>query len=319
MVLVTGGAGFIGSHLVERLVREGLRVRVLDDFSSGKAENLASVASCIELLSGSILDEALLRRAAAGCGCIFHLAAVVSVPRSFEEPHAVHEVNATGTLAVIEAARAEKARVIFSSSAAVYGENLSPVHCESVPVAPISPYGTQKCLGEMYLRNYRRLYGLESFSLRYFNVYGPRQDASSPYSGVISIFWDRAEKGQDLVVYGDGCQTRDYVHVADVVEANLAAMCAADADGSPLNIGTGQPTDLIRLADTIVRLNGEHGRILYAEARPGDIPHSCADTAAAKRRLGFEAQIGLEAGLTSLGARREPAFRGGNGERAKCG
>ena len=299
-VLVTGGAGFIGSHLVERLVREGLGVRVLDDFSSGRAENLAGVSSCIELISGSILNPELLERAAEGCGCIFHLAAVVSVPRSIAEPDRVHEVNATGTLAVIEAAKCQGARVIFSSSAAVYGACPSRIQSEGLPFSPISPYGAQKCLGEMYLQTYHRTHGLESFSLRYFNVYGPRQDAANPYSGVISIFSHRAEKGQDLMIFGDGSQTRDYVHVDDVVAANLAAMSASDADGRALNIGTGRPTDLNRVADTIVRLNGGRSRVRYAEARVGDILHSCAEVEAARRRLGFQATVEIEAGLESL-------------------
>jgi UDP-glucose 4-epimerase len=299
-VLVTGGAGFIGSHLVERLVKEGLEVRVLDDFSSGRPENLREVCSQITVHEGSILDRSLLARAAEGCSCIFHLAAVVSVPLSIERPDYVNEVNGTGTFAVVEAARTHGSRVVFSSSAAVYGEVSCPVQSEDEPLDPISPYGVQKSIGELYLRSYHRVHGLEAFALRYFNVYGPRQDAGSPYSGVISIFLDRARKGEDLVIFGNGAQTRDYVHVDDVVQANFAAMRAHHADGAALNVGTGKPTDLNTLARSILRSHGDRGKIQYREPRNGDIPHSCAHPERARARLAFTAKTDIHQGLNSL-------------------
>ena len=193
-VLITGGAGFIGSHLAESLCEMCLSVRVLDDLSTGKRENLAHVMDRIEFVHGSILDDGLLRASALGCECIFHLAAIVSVPRSILEPMSVHQVNTTGTLNVLEVARHERCRVVISSSAAVYGPTHGAIQSEDEPLCPISPYGIQKLAGEMYLRSYHRLHGVEGFALRYFNVYGPRQDPTSPYSGVISIFSDRVDR-----------------------------------------------------------------------------------------------------------------------------
>ncbi len=296
-MLVTGGAGFIGSHLVDRLVQMGMKVRVLDDFSSGRAENLCEVESEISVFEGSILDPGLLSRASEGCRGIFHLAAVVSVPRSIQEPVRVHEVNTTGTLNVLETARRTGARVVLSSSAAVYGSATSSVQFEADAAHPLSPYGIQKLLGEMYVRTYHELHGVPGFSLRYFNVYGSRQDPCSPYSGVISIFSRLAMLGAPITIFGDGRQTRDYVHVSDVVNANILAMNARCADGAVLNVGTGRQTDLNTIAGILLKALESRSTILYAEPRLGDILNSCAATELSARRINFYASVNIEAGL----------------------
>lgn len=298
-VLVTGGAGFIGSHLCEALVAGGHEVRVLDDLSSGKLENLSAVRDRISFREGSITDAPLVREMAAGCSCVLHLAAIVSVPRSMSEPLLTHEVNATGTLAVLEAAKAAKARFVFSSSAAVYGNTLNVPIRENEPKRPVSAYGAQKLYGE-HLARCAAIGGLEAYCLRYFNVYGPRQDPSSPYSGVISIFADRAMRGEPLTVYGDGLQTRDFVHVSDVVRANLLAMAASTPDGSGLNVGTGVPTDLLQLAKLVFTAAGHASEVVHAPDRLGDIRDSYCAPSLSEERLGFRAATPLSVGLSQL-------------------
>lgn len=292
--VVTGGAGFVGSHLVELLLAQGHDVTVVDDLSSGRIENLNAVRSQITFAEGSILDADFLQRHTEGAGGIFHLAAVVSVPRSIDEPLYCHEVNLTGTLQVLEAARRVGADIVFSSSAAIYGNVAQvPVAEESIP-SPISPYGVQKLAGEQYLDAYRSLFGINARSLRYFNIFGPRQDPSSPYSGVISAFAARASKSAPLTINGDGTITRDFVYVGDVAKANLLAM---HTSGPSINIGTGVETTLDQLATEIVRLSGGSSEIGHGPERPGDILRSCARVSLAEDEIGFRAKEELTAGL----------------------
>lgn len=295
--MVTGGAGFIGSHIVDALVDKGCKVRVLDDLSMGSLSNLEQVQDRIEFVQGSILDEGLVNKLATGCEGVFHLAAVTSVPQSVEQPIFVHKVNALGTLTVIEAARKAGARVVFSSSAAVYGDDPALPKHEDMPTFPISPYGVQKLMGEHYLRNFHSLFGLQGYCLRYFNVYGPRQNPSSHYSGVITIFCNRALAGEPIRIFGDGNHTRDFVFVSDVVQANLLAMEAERADARPLNVGTGKSVNLTTLADLIRQAAESNSPIEYADPRPGDIVHSRCDPSRAQESIGFAAQVSMEQGL----------------------
>jgi UDP-glucose 4-epimerase len=297
-VLVTGGAGFIGSHIVDQLVARGISVTVLDDLSTGFTRNLDQVKNQIEFVKGSILDEPLVEKLAQGCSCVFHLAAVTSVPQSVEEPVFVHKINALGSLVVFEAARKAGARVVFSSSAAVYGDDPTLPKREDMATFPISPYGVQKLMGEHYLRNYNLLFGQEGFCLRYFNVFGPRQNPASHYSGVITIFINRALSGEPITIFGDGAQTRDFVFVSDVVQANLHAMDAPRADCQPLNVGTGSSVSLTQLANIIREAANSQSPIEYAAARAGDIVHSRCDPSKNATTTGFRAQVDIQTGLT---------------------
>ena len=300
-VLVTGGAGFIGSHIAERLVRDGHAVRIVDNFSSGRRENLAGFADQVELVEGDIRDAALLERLSLGCELVYHEAAVVSVPYSVEHPQETHDVNIQGTLNVLQAARRGKVRrVVFACSAAVYGEEPELPKREAMAPLPIAPYGVEKITGEYYLGVFNKLYGVETVSLRYFNVFGPRQDPCSPYSGVISVFVDRVLKGVTPRVFGDGQQCRDFVFVANVVDANLLAGRVASAAGRCYNIGCGQRTTLNDLLRILGRLTGQEVHPEYDEARAGDIRESVADISRARRELGYEPVISVEEGLRQL-------------------
>jgi len=299
--LVTGGAGFIGSHIAERLVRAGHSVRVLDNFSAGKRSNLAGFSSDVEVIEGDIRDPKLLSVAVAGCEVVFHEAALVSVPYSVEHPVETHEINIRGTLNVLEAARAARARrVVFASSAAIYGDDPTLPKSEAMLPTPISPYGVEKVTAEHYLRAYSALYGVETVALRYFNVFGPRQDPGSPYSGVISIFVDRAVAKKGVTIFGDGHASRDFVFVADVVDANLAAATREGISGQVFNIARGQRTTLNELAAMLGRIVGREIAVTHAAPRAGDIVDSLADVSRAKARLGFEAKVGVEEGLEEL-------------------
>ncbi|MBI5705406.1 MAG: NAD-dependent epimerase/dehydratase family protein [Armatimonadetes bacterium] len=298
-VLVTGGAGFIGSHLTEALVAEGHQVRVLDDLSAGKLENLSAVQGKFVFERGSVTNESIVDSMAQGCEAVFHLAAVVSVQKSIVEPIATHNVNSLGTLVALEASKKAGARFIFSSSAAVYGDVMTMPIREDAKLNPISNYGAQKLYGE-HLLSAASGNGAQGISLRYFNVYGPRQDPSSPYSGVISIFAERAMAGQPLVIYGDGKQTRDFVHVSDVVRANLAAMKAKTAKGDAVNVGTGMATNLLQLAQIAFRAAGRIATLRHEPARQGDIRRSYCDPSLARQMLGFSALVALDKGLADL-------------------
>ncbi|WP_342677117.1 SDR family oxidoreductase [Methanofollis sp. UBA420] len=291
--IVTGGAGFIGSHIAEAL-RDRHEVVVIDDFSTGHPENLRGFD--VTLVEGSVADLPLLQEIFAGADGVFHQAAIASVPKSVADPLATHEANLTGTLNVLLAARdAGVRKVVLASSSAVYGESPELPKREGMLPEPLSPYAVSKLAGEHYAASFSRLYGLQAVCLRYFNVFGPRQDPSSPYSGVISIFADRILAGKPITIYGDGEQTRDFVYVADVVRANLRAM-EGGAEGV-FNIARGRTTTLNALAETMMRAAGRTVEVRHAEARAGDIRHSCADIERAREILGWAPEWGLEDGL----------------------
>jgi nucleoside-diphosphate-sugar epimerase len=296
--LVTGGAGFIGSHLTEALVARGIQVAVLDNLSSGKEANLRSVRERIDFHRGDIRDMAQVESAMAGAEVVFHQAALVSVPLSVAQPLESAAVNETGTLQVLEAARRQGCRrVVLASSSAVYGDDPRLPKTEILAPHPLSPYAVQKRVGEQYAALYQRLYGLETVCLRYFNVFGPRQDPGSPYSGVISIFMKQAAAGKPPVVFGDGAQTRDFIHVRDVVAANLSAATVVDAAAGIFNIGRGARVSVNELWERIAALAGLDLRPSYAPAREGDVRHSCAAVDKARDVLGFSPAVGFSDGM----------------------
>lgn len=299
--LVTGGAGFIGSHLVESLLALGYSVRVLDDLTTGRLANLAAVIDKIEFVRGDVQDESLVRQAIQGTNFVFHLAAMVSVPQSMVEPKQAELINAVGTLNVLIAARsAGVQRVVLSSTCAVYGDAPALPKTEGMAPEPKSPYAVSKLAAEMYCRLFQEAYDLETVVLRYFNVFGPRQDPSSPYSGVVSIFVDRLSKGVAPTIFGDGEQTRDFVYVGDVVRANVLAATAPGAAGQLVNIGTGRPVSINELFQALSRVLDRPIEPVYGSAREGDIIHSYSDPARAGRILGWSAQVSLGEGLERL-------------------
>ena len=302
MTLITGGCGFIGSHLAETLVAEGVDVRVLDNFSSGKPENLKGFGSGIEVVRGDIRDPIALRDAVKGVSHIFHEAALVSVAVSVEQPDENDAINIRGTLNVLQAAReANVKRVVLASSAAVYGNNPELPKRETMLPEPESPYALGKLAGEYYLKLFSRLYGVETVSLRYFNVFGPRQDGKSMYSGVISRFADDIRQGRAPTIFGDGGQTRDFVFVKDVVQANLLAMRTPSVGkGEIFNVATGRQISLLQLWETLKKITGSTLAPQFREARAGDIRHSVADISKIKRSLGYEPKYSLEEGLRVL-------------------
>ena len=295
-VLVTGGAGFIGSHLVEALLQRGDKVHVLDNLSTGKWEYLDGLP--LEWIQGDIEDWPTVQRAVQGCDLIFHLAALVSVPRSVAEPQLNHSVNVTGTFQIFEAARqAGLKRLVYASSAAVYGDAPVLPSTESISPRPITPYGLAKYLNEQYAAVYNHTYGTEFIGLRYFNVYGPRQDPGSPYSGVLTLFCQAVMTGKGVTVHGDGQQTRDFVYVMDVVSANLAAADVPWRAGMPavFNVGSGKQTSLQQILEKI-KLSYPLP-VTYGPERAGDIRHSVAEVALAKQWLNFVPEVALTTGL----------------------
>jgi len=298
-VLVTGGAGFIGSHLAERLVTLGAKVRILDNLTTGKRQNLASFAHQVELLEGSLTDLATVRKAIAGVAVVFHQGALPSVARSVEDPLTTHQVNATGTLLLLLAAREAKVkRVVFASSSSVYGDTPTLPKREDMPPNPQSPYALSKLIGEQFCRLFWQLYGLETVSLRYFNIFGPRQDPTSQYAAVIPRFITALLRGERPTIYGDGEQTRDFTFVDNCVQANLLAATAEGVAGEVFNVGAGKQTsvnELFRLIRSLVGVNDIEP--LYAPPRLGDVRHSLADITKARERLGYEPSVLLEEGL----------------------
>ena len=299
--LVTGGAGFIGSHLVEALVGPGAHVRVLDDFSTGRRENLAAVSERIELLEGDVADPRTAEQAMTGRDVVFHLAAIASVQASLEDPRRTHRVNVDGTLNVLNAARrAGVRRVVFASSTALYGDHTALPLREGLPSRPLSPYAASKAAGEMYCTAFHASYGLPTAALRFFNVYGPRQDPSSPYSGVVSIFAARMTRGERPVIYGDGKQTRDFVYVADVVQVMLEASQQEEAVGAVFNVASGRQTSIRQLAAALNRVLGTDLAPEFAPARAGEVRYSEGDASRARAALGWEAMVPLQEGLARL-------------------
>ena len=297
-VLVTGGAGFIGSHLVDALLSDGCQVVVLDDLSTGRLSNLKHNLDKITFHKGEICDRKSLENAVKDCDVIFHQAAMVSVPQTIEDPVGSAKINEIGTLSLLESARKNKVkRVVLASSSAVYGDDSDLPKHENMGVKPLSPYAVQKLSNEYYARLYYDLYGLETCCLRYFNVYGPRQDPDSPYSGVISIFMSKAVSQKSPVIYGDGNHYRDFIFVNDVVRANLLAAETNGANKEVFNIGTGKYVTIDRLWEMTCDLSGLSIKPEYKPPRDGDIVESVANINQAKTVLGFNPEYSFEEGL----------------------
>ena len=297
-ILVTGGAGFIGSHLVEALLERGHKVRVLDNFSTGKRNNLRTVRNNIEILAGDCADPSTAARAMRGIEIVYHEAAVPSVALSIDKPFASHHANATATMALLVAARDEGVeRFMYAGSSSVYGDSRERFKKESLPVRPLSPYGAAKFAGETYVRIFAELYAMQTLTMRYFNVFGPRQDPSSPYSGVISRFSKALLKRETPVIYGDGKQSRDFTYISNVVHANLLALAAPGLRGQTVNIATSKAHTLNDLFGTLLKLSGRKVEARYEPARQGDIRHSLADTSAARKLLKYRPQVDFESGL----------------------
>lgn len=301
--LVTGGAGFIGSHIAHRLLESGHEVVVLDNFFTGKRENIAAIGKDVKVIEGDVRNIETVEKAAAGCELVYHEAAIVSVPFSVERPQESHDVNIQGTINVLQAARKSGTkRVVFASSAAIYGEEPTLPKRESMRAEPMSPYGVEKITGEHYLATWSKLFGVETVALRYFNVFGQRQDPKSPYSGVISIFVDRILAGKPITFFGDGSQSRDFVFVANVVDANILAGTADPkvVSGHAFNVACGKRTTLVELATMIERAAGKTVERSFADSRAGDIKDSLADITHAKERLGYAPKVEVEEGLKRL-------------------
>lgn len=301
--LVTGGAGFIGSHIVAHLLDANHQARVLDNFTTGKRENLDFAAGHrnLEVREGDIRDVATVAAAMEDIDGVFHEAALVSVPKSVEHPDLSFDINVKGTFNVFEAARkAGVRRVVYASSAAVYGDNEHLPLSETLTPIPVSPYGLDKLYAEHLGALYQSLYGQQMVALRYFNVFGPRQDPKSPYSGVISIFVDRLNAGTVPTIYGDGEQTRDFVYVGDIVQANLKSMFAGSESFRVLNVGCGRQTSLNQLLAQLKELTGSAVTPIYADARTGDILHSLADISRIQEELGYVPNYSLAEGLRLL-------------------
>jgi UDP-glucose 4-epimerase len=297
-ILVTGGAGFIGSHLSIALVKAGHEVRVLDNLFSGKRDNLRDVRGDVELLKGDCADPRAARKSVRGIEVVYHEAAVPSVARSVDQPALSHRANATATLEMLNAARdAGVRRFIYAGSSSVYGERKESPKRETMEPRPLSPYAVGKLMGEHYLRVFAQLYGLETLTLRYFNVFGPRQDPGSPYSGVISLFTTALLNGKTPLIYGDGGQTRDFTFVANVVAGNLLALRAKGLAGQSVNLATGRSVSLKQVLAAIAKETGGVAKAVRKPTRPGDIRHSLADIALARKLLGYRPLVDFETGL----------------------
>lgn len=297
-VLVTGGAGFIGSHLVEGLLGQGDRVRVLDDLSTGKRANLDAVRDRVELVEGSITDLATAEAAVRGCEVVYHLGALPSVARSVEAPLLSHEICATGTVTVLDAARrAGVRRVVYAASSSAYGDTPGAVRTEDDPVAPLSPYAAAKLAGEHYCRCFTAVYGLETVRLRFFNIFGPRQDPKSPYSGVIAIFANLMLEGKAPRIDGDGQQSRDFTYVGNAVQAVMKAATAPAAVGRVYNVGVGGSVSVLQLVEHLNAVLGTDIAPTFGPPRAGDVRHSQADISRTRRDLGYEPTVDFREGL----------------------
>jgi UDP-N-acetylglucosamine 4-epimerase len=310
LYLVTGGAGFIGSNIVEQLLREGQSVRVLDDFSSGKRENLEAAMSAaggsgsLDVIEGSLVDPGSAEAAVAGASFVLHQAAIPSVPRSVADPVRSHAANATGTLNILMAAREEKVkRFVYASSSSAYGDTPTLPKVESMPTQPLSPYAIQKLAGEQYAMVFSKLYGLPTIALRYFNIFGPRQDPESEYAAVIPKFIRLLAAGKSPTIFGDGEQTRDFCYIDNAVSANLLACKAEDrATGRAYNVACGRRVSLNRLVEQMNEILGTSLKPNYTETRLGDVKDSLADIGAAGNFLGYEVKVHLEEGLRRTSA-----------------
>lgn len=299
IALVTGGAGFIGSHIASALSASGARVRILDDLSTGHRENLDEIGGDIDFVQGSVADEQLLAKALENVELIFHEAAIPSVPRSVEAPRNTHIASVDGTFSLLLAAKeASVRRVVYAASSSAYGDQPTLPKSEQMSPDPLSPYAVAKLVGEYYCRVFTRVYGLETVSLRYFNVFGPRQDPGSQYSGVVSRFISALLSDERPVIYGDGEQSRDFTYIANVVAANLSAASAPDASGRVINVANGQRITLNQLLEELKQLTGRtEVTAEYREPRVGDVRHSLADVTIAQELLGYESKVDLREGL----------------------
>lgn len=296
--LVTGGAGFIGSHIVTAIVERGDSVRVLDNFDTGNRANLAHVADQVEIIEGSITDPQAVAQAVKDVEIIFHQAALASVPRSVDAPLDTNAVCVTGTVNLLDAARkAGVRRVVYAGSSSAYGDDPTPSKSENIVPAPISPYAAAKLAAEGYCRSFTATYGLETVTIRYFNVFGPRQDPESEYSAVIPIFVSMMLKGKRPTIFGDGLQSRDFTFVSDIVRGNLLAAEAADASGQVINVATGKQFTLLDLVASINKVLGTSIEPVFAPARAGDVRESLADISLARKLLKFEPQVTFDDGL----------------------
>jgi len=298
-ILVTGGAGFIGSHLTRGLVAAGHRVSVLDNFSTGRKENLAGLSGRVNLVEGDIRDQAVIGPLLREVEAVFHQAALPSVPRSFADPVETTSVNTGGTLALLEAARqADIALFVFASSSSIYGDAAAEAKTEDMPPAPLSPYAVSKLAGEQFCRLYRNLYGLPTITLRYFNVFGPGQDPKSQYAAVIPLFVTAVLEGRSPVIYGDGTQSRDFSYVENVVRANLACLTApGSAYGKVFNVGCGERIDLLGVLEILGEIAARPLDPVFAARRPGDVLHSRADISRAAGLLGYSPAVLFPDGL----------------------
>lgn len=297
--LVTGGAGFIGSHIGARLTENGARVRVLDDLSTGHIENLDAIGGDVDFIQAGLNDQDVLRRALDGVEVVFHQAAIPSVPRSVTDPQTTHEACVNGTFNLLCAARdAGVRRLVYAASSSAYGDQPTPAKREDLLPQPLSPYAVAKLVGEYYCQVWTRTYNFETIALRYFNVFGPRQDPSSQYSGVISRFISSLLRGEQTVIFGDGEQSRDFTFISNVVDANMLAAESPDAIGEVMNVANGKQISLNELLEVLKRLTGRTDeKPEYHEARVGDVKHSLADISLARRLLKYEPRIELEEGL----------------------
>ncbi len=296
--LVTGGAGFIGSHICEALIRRGDRVRVLDNLSTGHLSNMDSFREAIEFTEGDLIDVETVRRVVAGVDGVFHQAALASVPRSVKAPLDTNAACVTGTVTLLDEARkAGVKRLVYAASSSAYGDQPTSSKRETDLPLPISPYGAAKLAGEYYCRAFSSTYGFETVCLRYFNVFGPRQDPNSPYSAVIPLFITAMLSGRRPVIFGDGLQSRDFTYVDNVVHANLLAMDAQGVSGRMFNCANGRNTSLLRLVELLNQLLGTDVQPIHDALRPGDVRESLADITQARRMLGYETQVHFEEGL----------------------
>jgi len=299
IALVTGGAGFIGSHIAAALMAEGARVRVLDDLSTGHRENIEEIGGDLDFINGSVADEQLLNKVLEDVEVVFHEAAIPSVPRSVEEPRQTHIASVDGTFSLLVAARDRRVRrVVYAASSSAYGDQPMLPKAEQMLPDPLSPYAVAKLVGEYYCQVFTRVYGLETVSLRYFNVFGPRQDPGSQYSGVVSRFISTLLSDERPVIYGDGEQSRDFTYIDNVVFANMRAASAADASGKVINVANGQRITLNELLAELKDLTGKQDVTAeYREPRVGDVRHSLADITLAQQFLGYESKVDLREGL----------------------
>jgi UDP-N-acetylglucosamine/UDP-N-acetyl-alpha-D-glucosaminouronate 4-epimerase len=299
IAVVTGGAGFIGSHIADALTRNGLRVRVVDDLSTGHRENLEEIKGEVDFTQGSVADEQLLKKVLDGAELVFHEAAIPSVARSVEQPRQSHVASVDGTFSLLLAARDRNVkRIVYAASSSAYGDTPTLPKKEDMRPDPLSPYAVAKLVGEYYCQVFARVYGLETISLRYFNVFGPRQDPGSQYSGVVSRFISCLLNNQQPVIYGDGEQSRDFTYIDNVIDANLKAASVTSGFGSVVNVANGERISLNQLLEELKAIVGKpEVKASYQEARLGDVKHSLADISRARELLRYQPSVGLSEGL----------------------